>query len=91
MSQFNVEEDPIPSSSGGFTDKTEEERNETKVYPNGDAYTGQFSNGKKDGFGNMKYTNGNVYKGIWKNDYKDGKGFMDYSNGDIYEGDWKYD
>ena len=68
------------------TDKLDEQIN-SKVYPNGDIYTGPLNNNKRDGFGTMKYSNGNFYKGNWKNDYKDGKGFMQYNNNETYEGD----
>jgi len=41
---------------------------------NGDFYNGEFSEGKKNGKGNIIYANGTKYEGSFKNDYHDGFG-----------------
>ena len=56
---------------------------------NGDYYKGEFSEGKKNGQGNIIYANGTKYEGTFKNDYHDGYGKLMQSNGEIYEGEWK--
>jgi hypothetical protein len=39
-------------------------------FANGDMYTGNFTNGKKNGVGKYNYANGDIYEGEWKNDLK---------------------
>ena len=56
---------------------------------NGDYYNGEFSDGKKNGQGNIIYANGTKYEGSFKNDYHDGFGKLIQLNGETYEGDWK--
>ena len=61
------------------------------TYNNGDKYTGEWKNDKREGKGIMEYENGNIYDGEWKNDLKEGKGIMKYNNGDEYNGNWLND
>ena len=56
---------------------------------NGDFYNGEFSEGKKNGKGNIIYANGTKYEGSFKNDYHDGFGKLIQLNGETYEGEWK--
>ena len=56
---------------------------------NGDYYNGEFSDGKKNGQGNIIYANGTKYEGSFKNDFHDGFGKLMQSDGEIFEGEWK--
>lgn len=58
-------------------------------YPNGDTYEGQYSYGKRDGFGVCISKEGSLYEGYWENDQMEGKGRMIYTNGDVFEGVFK--
>ncbi len=53
----------------------------TKIYDNGDKYTGQFLNGEKHGQGIYFYLNGKKYVGKWRNDKRYGQGTYIYKNG----------
>jgi len=65
----------------------------TKVYENGDKYTGEFVNDLKYGKGVLFYSQNNNYinryEGDFKNDKKEGKGIFYLKNGDRYVGDFK--
>ena len=41
----------------------------TLSLPNGDVYSGEFVEGKRDGEGECKYNNGERYVGMWRNEY----------------------
>ena len=62
----------------------------TYTWNSGNTYTGQWKNGKQDGYGEM-YTarNGQLYKGEFVNGQRSGQGTCTYSNGDVYTGQWK--
>ena len=53
---------------------------------NGNVYTGQISDRKKNGNGNLIYSNGNQYTGSFNNGSKSGKGKFSWVNGDTYIG-----
>ncbi len=54
------------------------------------AYTGQFHNGKKQGYGSLKTSTG-VLTGYFKNDLITGSGRFEWGNEDgrVYEGNFK--
>ena len=59
------------------------------TYANGDQYTGNWINNKKEGRGVMIYKqNGEKYEGQWKNSKKHGNGKYIFESGDVYEGYW---
>ena len=53
-------------------------------------YIGNFSCGKREGFGSMYWADGSNFKGLWKNDLRH-KGRMIMPNGCVYEGEFKDD
>lgn len=60
---------------------------DTKKYENGDVYTGEFVNDKRNTVkGNLVYANGDVYEGEFRNDMRHGRGILKYENGDVYQG-----
>lgn len=59
------------------------------VYPNGDAYVGDFFEGRMCGQGTLTLNNGFTYDGQWKDDHFEGRGTLTYPNGIIYEGQFK--
>lgn len=64
---------------------------ETKTYPDGSKYTGQFSDkGRlKQGRGRMVWTDGNMYEGQWMKDKPHGEGTFTFANGIVYQGHWE--
>lgn len=59
-----------------------------KTFPSGATYSGNFENGKAEGYGTYKWIDGRVYEGFWRADKQQGKGKLTFPNGEIYEGDW---
>lgn len=57
-------------------------------YRNGETYTGDFKEGKKDGFGIYKWTDGSCYEGWYVDDKKEGHGKFRSSDNKIFEGVW---
>jgi hypothetical protein len=62
----------------------------TVEYDNGDIYTGEFVDGRRNGHGTLKYSNGDIYEGEWK----DGNtsiciGKFTGFNGATFEGQWR--
>jgi len=52
-------------------------------------YKGQWSDGRRHGFGTYTYASGNKYAGQYKQDKQEGEGtFMYADSGAIYEGQW---
>ena len=43
-------------------------------WPNGDLYTGQYINGKRNGLGDMAYGDGDQYLGAWRSGQYHGQG-----------------
>ena len=66
---------------------------ETKYYPNGDEYTGEFKDGKRDGKGKLSYHAFQTYVGEFKDDKRHGEGtFTDEGLTEFtYTGQWKDD
>jgi 1-phosphatidylinositol-4-phosphate 5-kinase len=60
----------------------------TLTMANGDAYTGEWRNGRKHGRGEFKYADGAFYNGEWKDDVPHGQGKFRWRNGVNYEGGW---
>jgi hypothetical protein len=58
------------------------------TYANGDSYTGNFVNDKREGQGIMTYANGASYKGNFVNDKREGHGTLTYVNGASYTGNF---
>lgn len=52
-------------------------------------YEGQWVNGMRDGYGELRYKNGSVYQGNWQKGMKWGQGKMTYASGNFYEGNWE--
>jgi len=54
----------------------------------GQMYTGQWQNGKRNGQGTLFFENG-VFEGQWVDDYAHGVGTISHKNGDIFKGEYK--
>jgi hypothetical protein len=52
---------------------------------NGDTYTGQWLNDKREGFGTLIKANGDQLEGTWKDDQLSGQGIRQ-AGGDVYRG-----
>jgi len=63
----------------------------SETYANGDKYTGQFKDNKKDGQGTITYPLGGKYVGEWKENEKSGQGTYTSSSGAKYVGEFKDD
>ena len=60
----------------------------TKVYDNGEKYTGELQNEKRHGQGTCFYPNGNKYEGGWKEDSMFGQGVYTWKGGSVYRGEF---
>ena len=60
----------------------------TLTKPNGDVYTGTFTDGKLEGKGTLKTASGNSYDGNFAGGQPSGSGTMKYANGTTYTGSW---
>ena len=54
-------------------------------------YTGEWLNGKRDGYGRLKWNDGSIYCGYFMNDKACGFGKLVHADGDIYLGYWEDD
>ena len=63
---------------------------ETKYYPNGNEYTGEFKDDKRHGQGTLEYSFWKKYVGEWKDDKRHGQGTL-VDDGTTYIGGWKDD
>ena len=70
----------------GTVDGTKQTGTLTK--PNGDVYTGTFTDGKLEGKGTLKTSSGNSYDGNFADGQPSGSGIMKYANGSTYTGNW---
>lgn len=61
----------------------------TIKWDNGESYSGQMKDGKRQGQGTFIWQNGQSYTGAWQNDLPEGRGSLRFANGDLYEGDIK--
>lgn len=57
-------------------------------YLDGSSYTGQFHNGKSEGYGTWCFANGDKYEGYFKNNFQHGKGIVFHTEGGITFGEW---
>ena len=63
----------------------------TLTKPNGDVYTGTFTDGKLEGKGTLKTANGSTYTGSWADGQRSGSGTVNYANGDKFSGSFAAD
>lgn len=59
-------------------------------YDNG-YYEGEFSKGKRNGFGTYRWNSGSRFEGNWVNDVRTGFGKFFWTDGARYEGEWAND
>ena len=65
-----------------------------KLYPNGDAYTGDWANDMRNGEGRYEYGphspwRGDAYQGGWRDDKRDGQGtYIFFPSGDRFTATW---
>lgn len=59
--------------------------------PAASVYTGDFVEGRREGYGRMQYGNNDDYDGEWRDDVRCGRGRIKYANGESFEGEWKSD
>ena len=76
---------PTAASSAGKADGSKQTGTLTK--PNGDVYTGTFTDGKLEGKGTLKTASGNSYDGNFAGGQPSGSGTMKYANGSSYTGE----
>ena len=57
-------------------------------YGNGDSYSGQFVNGKRDGYGTYRWANGAQYTGYYTNGLRNGPGVYYGAHGKVMSGVW---
>ena len=58
------------------------------LYSNKELYDGDWSEGKRNGFGTLSKLDKKIYVGGWKEDMRDGKGMNYYSDSEFYDGEW---
>jgi len=88
----SLDEPNTPSSSTGSESTTDEDNdvsNIEKLLPNGDFYTGQWSNNFPHGTGKYLWTDGCMYEGEWHQGKTMGKGKFSWPSGATYEGEFK--
>lgn len=61
----------------------------TRIYENGDRYTGEMKDGEPDGHGELLIGSGGCYKGEFKNGELHGFGVLTDGSGGSYEGEFK--
>ncbi len=61
----------------------------TRVWGDGDSFTGKITDGSPNGKGIFYWANGGIYEGSIKNGELEGEGTMSQVNGDIYSGEFK--
>ena len=66
---------------------TEDEETEEEPLPPA-VYTGDYTNGCREGIGKMTFPDGSTYFGEWFRNTMHGEGTYKYTNGDIYSGAW---
>ena len=75
--------------SGGAVDQVPHGRGTIEYFdddPKLANYTGEWSEGKKHGFGKMVWKDGSKYRGDWRDDLPEGKGEYQWSNGNKFVG-----
>lgn len=58
------------------------------AYYNGDTYSGQWLNGKRNGYGTYRWANGAQYTGYYLNGFRNGPGTYYFPNGQRIAGTW---
>jgi hypothetical protein len=61
----------------------------TATYSNGDKYSGEYKDGKRNGQGTFIFASGNKYIGEFKDGFPNGEGTFTPLNGDKYVGEYK--
>jgi hypothetical protein len=82
---------PPPEAEPVLPPAGERDKVSSVTFPNGDRYTGVFSNGLFEGWGEYRYKNGDVYEGSFRSDMKQGRGNLLSINGDKYYGEYRDD
>mmetsp|Transcript_25000 Transcript_25000/g.43868 ORF Transcript_25000/g.43868 Transcript_25000/m.43868 type:complete len:420 (+) Transcript_25000:559-1818(+) len=49
-------------------------------------YSGDWADGRREGFGTLTWANGNIYEGFWENDMMHGHGKFTWGEGSVYSG-----
>lgn len=78
--------------SGHYTGlKCNDKRNGYGVYTwtNGNVYTGEWKDDKREGTCRLVYAAGGVYEGTYSQGQKDGHGTYTWEDGGFYDGEWK--
>jgi len=88
----------LKNSGEGVDGIYEGERNEANLfdghgkmtYSDGDVYEGEWKDGKKQGFGELRTGSGNHYKGYFEEGLRCGEGMQTWPNGgSLYKGTWR--
>ena len=85
------EEAAGPGYVGDRNDNQERHGKGVATFANGDAYDGDYANGRRHGQGKYTFKSGASYEGSYHNNAKHGSGKMTYVDKSVYDGVWKMD
>ena len=92
VDEIKLPQDPQSIYSGYIDPQTNKRRGQgTKIYKNGDKYSGEWDKDKQNGRGKFWHADGDFYDGEWLNGKAHGKGFYKSANGSSYLGAWVND
>lgn len=74
---------------GRFGEKSPQDGRGIMTFPNGDRYSGEYKNGKRNGCGTFVFANGRRYTGQFKDDHFEGLGEWMLETGDRYVGQFQ--
>jgi hypothetical protein len=95
--RINTKEDKViqvrdpDANPKNYLDNRRRMFNNIKVKVNDKTYTGEWLNGKRDGFGIVIWDDGAKFKGYFVNDMANGIGKQIHKGGEIYFGQWVND
>lgn len=89
LTSFVTKSPVSPISRSLALEKGEEFTKDDSSHLRIECYKGDYSNGKRHGYGEIVYNNGDSYNGNWVNNKKEGKGRYFYNfTKTVYSGEW---
>ena len=89
VDEVKLPQDPQSMYSGYIDPQTNKRRGQgTKIYKNGDKYSGDWDKDKQNGRGKFWHADGDFYDGEWLAGKAHGNGFYKAANGSSYLGQW---